>query len=301
MLCDKCQSIDFTSMPIQTEPPPEYYARQNLSLSEEDQPSDKTGRFFTYHHYSSIKELKTSATKTGCHLCAQFLRALERVGLALDSPHKYHDGPIELRWYPHQEKVRQQDGLREWEMFVVARTVLRDIKSAFAFVRYGDESTTSAWIGDYAPSLHSVLRDKAFNEKWSTGCDGNFLLAGIWLRRCLALHPLCAISTHPNPPLPTRVLDVGAGSSSSLGIRLVDGVGRHGPYVTLSHVWGRSRIITSTTSTIEQRRIGIPLSDLSRTFRDAVKVIRQLSVRYLWIDSLCKNVPVHYVVAEIMC
>ncbi|KAK0702060.1 heterokaryon incompatibility protein-domain-containing protein, partial [Lasiosphaeria miniovina] len=86
---------------------------------------------------------------------------------------------------------------------------------------------------------------------------------------------------------PARVLDVGSRSGTEQGIRLVNGLNRHGPYVTLSHAWGRSRVITTTASTIQQRRDGISLSELSQTFRDAVTVARKLLVRYLWIDSLC--------------
>ncbi|KAK3361032.1 heterokaryon incompatibility protein-domain-containing protein [Lasiosphaeria ovina] len=109
----------------------------------------------------------------------------------------------------------------------------------------------------------------------------------MWLRKCLESHSLCAISTHSNPPLPARVLDLGSRSGTEQGIRLVNGLNRHGPYVTLSHAWGRSRVITTTASTIQQRRDGISLSELSQTFRDAVTVARKLLVRYLWIDSLC--------------
>jgi len=43
--------------------------------------------------------------------------------------------------------------------------------------------------------------------------------------------------------------------------------------------------LTTTTRDVLTR--GIPTSDLPLTFKDAVLVSRKLSVRYLWIDSLC--------------
>ena len=58
-------------------------------------------------------------------------------------------------------------------------------------------------------------------------------------------------------------------------------------YIALSHCWGKTRILTSTTETKAQRMAGIPIHELSRTFHDSVILARELRVHYLWIDSLC--------------
>ncbi|KAF5501741.1 hypothetical protein CGCS363_v006242 [Colletotrichum siamense] len=71
------------------------------------------------------------------------------------------------------------------------------------------------------------------------------------------------------------------------GLCLVDGAGHLRPYITLSHCWGKSTIITTKKATIDQRRQCVFLEDLSQTFRDAVITSRALDVRYFWIDSLC--------------
>jgi Heterokaryon incompatibility protein (HET) len=42
-----------------------------------------------------------------------------------------------------------------------------------------------------------------------------------------------------------------------------------------------------TISKIEDMRVGISVSELPRTFQDAIIVARRLGLRYLWIDSLC--------------
>ncbi|PVH88185.1 HET-domain-containing protein, partial [Cadophora sp. DSE1049] len=57
--------------------------------------------------------------------------------------------------------------------------------------------------------------------------------------------------------------------------------------MSLSHCWGLEQIITTTTNTLQERKVGIKLSDLSKTFRHAVEITRGLGIRYLWIDSLC--------------
>ncbi|RYE97946.1 MAG: HET domain-containing protein, partial [Oxalobacteraceae bacterium] len=59
-------------------------------------------------------------------------------------------------------------------------------------------------------------------------------------------------------------------------------------YACLSHCWGhtRSKHITCEEN-LEANLIGIPLAELPKTFKDAIKVTRALKLRYLWIDSLC--------------
>jgi hypothetical protein len=90
--------------------------------------------------------------------------------------------------------------------------------------------------------------------------------------------------THSTAPLPTRVLDV---CPNSQYIRLVETSGQHGTYITLSHCWGTSPMITTKTATLNARKREIALSDLPQTFLDAVRIVRRLDIRYLWIDSLC--------------
>jgi hypothetical protein len=171
---------------------------------------------------------------------------------------------------------------------VVARAGLRDIRATLTVLRYERSATDDYWTM-IAPSISSILQSKASgsNQFSSLGCRENLLLAAHWLRKCLTSHSIITISTHPNPPLPTRVLDVG--NRRAAGIRLVDGMRLRGPYVTLSHVWGNSKVIMTELETLQQRQECTLLKDLPRTFRDAVYIARQLMVRYLWIDSLCKK------------
>lgn len=280
MLCTRCRSIDFSSSLIQTEDPQEYW-----SVPPSELPSDHTGRFLAHDHFANVAGLKASAS-AGCHFCMQALRALEKIGLMLDSPHAHHDGPIEIRWYPHDEKVRH--GIRARELFAVAKTGLRTIRAPFELVRYED-GHRGLLLGSDVSSLASILALKAANASRMTGADEDFFLASMWLKKCLAMHALCTVTTLPDPPLPTRVLDIDAPNCASR-IRLVNGANRHGPYVTLSHVWGKLRIITSTRATLDERKTSVHLGQLSRTFQDAVHATRRLSIRYLWIDSLCKAI-----------
>lgn len=67
-------------------------------------------------------------------------------------------------------------------------------------------------------------------------------------------------------------------------------------YVTLSHRWGTpeppklSRYSNpghQGTISIEALEAGIAISDLPRTFREAIYIVRSCGIQYIWIDCLC--------------
>jgi hypothetical protein len=63
-------------------------------------------------------------------------------------------------------------------------------------------------------------------------------------------------------------------------------------YITLSHCWGNLSVeekeaYCTTQENISQRLQGFSVTELPKTFQDAVKVTRGLGILYLWIDSLC--------------
>ena len=110
-----------------------------------------------------------------------------------------------------------------------------------------------------------------------------------WLTECTTAHAECRVR---NRFVPTRLIDVGLPEGSE-NLRLLD-TRQSGfnndmdlEYATLSHCWGQTKHITTTTVTLEKHEAGIAFSELNRTFQDAVLVTRALGLRYLWIDSLC--------------
>ncbi|KAL9629826.1 MAG: hypothetical protein Q9204_005055 [Flavoplaca sp. TL-2023a] len=91
------------------------------------------------------------------------------------------------------------------------------------------------------------------------------------------------------PRLPTRVIDVGALGGRSP--RLLETNRQPAHYIALSHCWG-SQISSHTNLRLWQSNIQdllseIPLGSISKTFQDAIEVVRKLKFRYLWIDALC--------------
>ena len=103
-----------------------------------------------------------------------------------------------------------------------------------------------------------------------------------WLSHCRENHPKC--SKDASQPLPTRVIDV-KDDGSVLSLLLTNG--QRGQYITLSHCWGSSPLLSTTTANIRKHLAEISIDELPRNFQDAVTVTRRLGFRYLWIDSLC--------------
>lgn len=90
--------------------------------------------------------------------------------------------------------------------------------------------------------------------------------------------------------MPTRLLDVQAlEPSKDIKLVILDGIEARGNYIALSHCWGPAckSPLTTTTKNLVRHLERISFFDLSLTFKDAVKLTRDLKQRYLWIDSLC--------------
>ena len=109
-----------------------------------------------------------------------------------------------------------------------------------------------------------------------------------WMSNCVSKHSKCRQAAGQG--LPKRLLDVRAFASSD-DIRLVESqsVSAAAKYVTLSHCWGphAKHPLCTRKATLMDRMRRIRFEDLSLTFKDAVKVCRDLDQQYLWIDSLC--------------
>ena len=91
---------------------------------------------------------------------------------------------------------------------------------------------------------------------------------------------------------PTRLIYVGHADPEALHLHLPkeDEAVR---YIALSHRWGthppskNDPRFCTTDGNLGARLNRLSLSELPRTFQDAVRVTRELGIEYLWIDSLC--------------
>jgi hypothetical protein len=114
-------------------------------------------------------------------------------------------------------------------------------------------------------------------------------LASGWLAHCLSAHTACR-NTNPNSSrAPTRVLDVGR---EDFDLFLYETIpDEQYSYAALTYCWGtggpESGPMRTLISNYAQRKERIAHDSLPRTLQQAVRITRNLSIRYLWIDALC--------------
>jgi hypothetical protein len=123
------------------------------------------------------------------------------------------------------------------------------------------------------------------------GSPAYFALLRAWLRWCDKFHNCMKRRAKSKAALPSRLLDIGNPNFDNLRLfcpKKKDQV----EYVALSHSWGKltvenKRQFCTTDNNIDERLKGFTFSELPKTFRDAIRVTRELGFQYLWIDSLC--------------
>lgn len=118
--------------------------------------------------------------------------------------------------------------------------------------------------------------------------EDRILCARTWLNTCESTHGSYCQPRKGN--LPKRFIDTRSGQplrlvpTTSEVFQQLSGSVR---YATLSYCWGVSTPLRTTKATEEDFGISIPENLLPRTFRHAIRFVRSLGIRYLWIDSLC--------------
>jgi Heterokaryon incompatibility protein (HET) len=100
-----------------------------------------------------------------------------------------------------------------------------------------------------------------------------------WLKTCKN-HTRC-----PNQDqikLPTRLVDV---STAIPKLHITNG--EQGHYVALSYCWGGPQRAALTQGNLSQYCQSVDTARLSQSIKDAIKVVRAVGLRYLWVDALC--------------
>ncbi|KAH7074279.1 heterokaryon incompatibility protein-domain-containing protein [Paraphoma chrysanthemicola] len=178
-------------------------------------------------------------------------------------------------------------------------------KSAFAgrkqplMIGLGIRLGTSGKIEDSVDREHDTINLRGSYLRYRTDKETNFIPGRLrasdsgspyafsklrsWLSICDQYHP-CLSNDHTKP-LPTRVLHCPSDRRDMVFLR--ETAGETSPYLALSHRWGTTHRLTLTKANLSMLQSGIMISDLPKTFQDAVTIAWELDVPYLWIDSLC--------------
>lgn len=127
----------------------------------------------------------------------------------------------------------------------------------------------------------------------NTGDERVLMTARGWIDYCRSNHPDCIERDLRHTYRPARLVDLCPPDlpTNEFWRLIEDTSGLSGGYATLSHRWGQGSLepFKLTQSTRGDMVKGLPFDCLSGTYRDAMRVVLGLGLRYMWIDSLCKS------------
>ncbi|KAK1994909.1 HET-domain-containing protein [Colletotrichum falcatum] len=260
-------------------------------------------RRWDYHHRHAAS-LEASA-QSGCIFCTRLAEDLGTVSPWFDGG---GGGEAVYRW-----NIRQAHRTRHTQSHVSVR--FRPVPGR------GDGARRSEHLPDV--QFHLYPKDDFDSDAdetdlgAATDSDQTLRRMRAWVDDCVNHHPECARRHAGRDFVPTRLLDLGPppdGDDDAAWppshVRVVDTnetpIGA-APYLTLSHCWGDGAFVQLTADTLAAFTTrGVPWEDGSdndndngggggggrgilsnATFAQALRVVRQLGQRYLWIDSLC--------------
>lgn len=230
-----------------------------------------SGEQYGYYH-RLFEDLEHFAQR--CTLCSMILVELNR---------KSH--PIRLKKGKQHQVLLASDKYhsRQHTLREVSGIVVRVTNSnAWTYLRaFAEEISEAASSGDVIgrPLFKTADSPEAFRQIRE------------WVDVCTQNHQECNLVPLASEPyltnrFPSRLLDVGTANSSI--IRLVDRLNALGDYVALSYCWGSiTGQLRTLTPNLAHHMLGIEISNLPLTLRDAVIATRNIGLRYLWIDALC--------------
>ena len=231
-----------------------------------------------FRHYGTFEDLVNSA-KT-CSLCHVLADEFTREG---GGP----DGEECLALFPETESWSNTPSKSEHKYAVILATFKRD---------RGHYGYKWAWephefhIREHRPYDFGAFADGASKQggkRWralpqDTGSKDAFESARFWMDDCRNNHARCV---RPESTLPTRVIDLGVTADDVPSLYVAKGEKQ--PYVALTHCWGGNIPNKTTIDLLDRYRKQIPMDTLPQNFLDAIRVTRELGLRYLWIDALC--------------
>ncbi|KAK4041532.1 heterokaryon incompatibility protein-domain-containing protein [Parachaetomium inaequale] len=267
-------------------------------------------------------QASSAATPAGCSFCGLLRRAIlgawgtdaqPMLGLAeLEGEGFYEEQVSAVAWdgavrihrvrfffrefgagsmgFQHEHKWNEVAGALEQGGGVVVGMALEFGPAAVPVSEEGEEL-----VREVGTVLHFKVYDSLYVESPLSATRRNLPSANAlnernvemikgWIKDCTANHAnACQVNT---PWTPTRLLALDP-------LRLVetaevdDDAHR---YAALSYARGNAppdSAVQTSAENLDERKEGIDLAELPRTFRDAVAVCRALGIRYLWIDALC--------------
>ncbi|KAJ0164775.1 hypothetical protein CTA2_230, partial [Colletotrichum tanaceti] len=260
-----------------------------VRLAEIEFQADEFPKKAFYRHHESFPLLEKAAD-AGCELCRLILECFIHTPCDEEEPVNWPG-----RW--DEDLARNRAGQQRTMYTLAERLLASDVKlSINASHLYSFEPLDAVEVFDeilvqVGPSYTEDdegygiwgFRIGRYEVDPDLSSSKNHELARRWLSDCRNNHESCV--SDRKHELPTRVIDVEAGSPSHVRLVLTRGV--RDAYAALSHCWGGAISPSLTTETLGPFQNSIPVGSLPPNFRDAITITRQLGLRFLWIDCLC--------------
>ncbi|KIL92445.1 hypothetical protein FAVG1_04856 [Fusarium avenaceum] len=267
-----------------------------------------------YTHQPTIAALDTSAEQ-GCDLCQLIVQALESTSYNAC----WAEELLGLNHTQDSTILATARGLADFydtairicinTMHVIWGTTLSDVEMLeMLLIQVGlprsEDDMLSDDDEDYAiaqPGLHpadllmTARGSPSHYKQYKIGrseidpalnSESNLAVAKKWISKCRTEHRNACGALKDESILPTRVIDVGSIHSHDRP-RLFISHDAKADYIALSHCWGGPIDTVLETTNINDFCQALPYDQMPLNFKDAIKITRGLSVRYLWIDSLC--------------
>ncbi|KAH7309741.1 heterokaryon incompatibility protein-domain-containing protein [Stachybotrys elegans] len=242
-----------------------------------------------YKHLDNALDLLVSAHR--CDLCALIRRAMDQDATEprLDADLRRNIAPEPVVLHGLQEPLSLDDSeeltkSQAPSLFGI-NAVIPDVESGFD-VAY---LSLTAVPGSKARLNRDVIGRQLFRN---SGSNEALHFVKEWYNNCIFNHEACKGTFSGQrdinnlPQLPTRVLDLGINDDPKDPFLFITGSSRAN-YAALSHCWGAHRLLTTVADNLEAHCRAIKMSTLPKTFQDAIRIVKMLGLRYLWIDSLC--------------
>jgi hypothetical protein len=272
----------------------------------------KVGDYAQFRHHRSGDALVKSAA-LGCHLCSLILAKVVQQIEATKSEKTVQKRSIS-KWPPPIHSIFPVSGPVDEPPIAFPNYITLSV-ATWVLISYGSMHQLSIHLPRKIPNMvtpdleiHAFpaegRRDNSCTDApepagqdltaqfiCSTASEASFQLARAWLTDCLTNHLRCRKGLHRESHnyLPTRLLDTNPDERDPRRLRLCLGSDLESTeaYLTLSHCWGTTPTKKLTSDNIDALKSGFHFEELPLTFQHAVLIARELSVRYLWIDSLC--------------
>lgn len=211
--------------------------------------------FWSSDYYAVSYADMVKSSQRGCQTCKRFIEAFDT----------FHASFVNAQWWPGRSGERP-------------RLELEQTQQVFELCVSPDDYSEA--IPAFQPCI-CTGRKAPGSSRDAASLDQ----AARWLAECRNNHEQCGAKQASFRP--TRLLFLGDKMQNI--IRLVENEASCPIYAALSHRWSEEtqQVRLEHRNMPERRKDGISLREFPPMMQDAISVLRQLGILYVWIDCMC--------------